>query len=111
VAADREVLFGAPDNVARGIAAGIVRYLSRHDPLDPALVAVRSYPVMRVTGEQAELTFHPEENARVAGRLEGGTLVRPVHRENGWVEVVVWGNYRRFGWMRETDLEVLGASS
>jgi hypothetical protein len=111
VAEDREVLFGAPDTVAQGIAAGIVCYLGRHDPLDPAAVAVRSYPVMRVAGEQAELTFHPEENAKVAGRLEGGTLVRPVHQENGWVEVIVWGNYRRFGWMRESDLEVLGGSS
>jgi hypothetical protein len=111
VAADREVLFGAPDTVARGIAAGIVRFLSRHDPLDPEAVAVRSYPVMRVAAEQAELTFHPEEDARVAGRLEGGTLVRPVHQEDGWVEVIVWGNYRRFGWMREADLEILGGSS
>ena len=111
VAADRELLFGAPDTVARGIAAGIVRFLSRHDPLDQEAVAVRYYPVMRVAGEQAELTFHPEKNAKVAGRLEGGTLVRPVHRENGWVEVIVWGNYRRFGWMRETDLELLSATS
>jgi N-acetylmuramoyl-L-alanine amidase len=111
VARDREVLFGAPEIAARGIAAGIVRYLSWYDPLDHTAVAVRRYPVMRVAGEQAELTFHPEENARVAGRLAGGTLVRPVHRENGWVEVIVWGNYRRFGWMRETDLEVPGGSS
>jgi N-acetylmuramoyl-L-alanine amidase len=111
VAQDREVLFGAPDSVARGIAAGVMRYLSRHDPLDPSVVVVPTYPVMRVTGKQAELTFHPEEGAKVAGRLEGGTLVRPVHRENGWVEVIVWGNYRRFGWVRETDLEVLGGSS
>jgi len=111
VAQDREVFFAAPDTVAQGIAAGIVRYLSRHDPLDQAAVAVRSYPVMRVASEQAELTFHPEENARVAGRLEGGTLVRPVYQENGWVEVIVWGNYRRFGWMREADLEIPGGSS
>jgi N-acetylmuramoyl-L-alanine amidase len=111
VARDREVLFGSPDIVAQGIAAGIIRYLSRYDPLDYSAVAVRRYPVMRVVAEEAELTFHPEENAKVAGRLDGGTLVRPVHRENGWVEVIVWGNYRRFGWMRETDLEVLGGSS
>jgi hypothetical protein len=97
--------------VARGIAAGIVRFLSVYDPLDYNAVAVRRYPVMRVAGEQAELAFHPEENAKVAGHLAGGTLVRPVHRENGWVEVIVWGNYRRFGWIRETDLEVLGGSS
>jgi hypothetical protein len=27
------------------------------------------------------------------------------------VEVIVWGNYRRFGWIRETDMEVLSGSS
>jgi hypothetical protein len=85
--------------------------LSRHDPLDYEALAVRRYPVMRVVGEQAELTYHPEENAKVAGRLDGGTLVRPVHQEDGWVEVIVWGNYRRFGWMRAADLEVPGGSS
>jgi hypothetical protein len=111
VAADREVIFGAPDTAARGIAAGIISYLSRYDRLDPEMVAVRSYPVMRVAREQAELAFHPEENAKVAGWLEGGTLVRPVYQENGWVEVIVWGNYRRFGWMREVDLEVPGGPS
>jgi hypothetical protein len=111
VAKDREILFGAPDTAAQGIAAGIVCYLSRHDPLDHEAVAVRRYPMMRVAGEKAELTFHPEEDAKVAGRLEGGTLVRPMYRENGWIEVIVWGNYRRFGWVREEDLEVLGGSS
>jgi N-acetylmuramoyl-L-alanine amidase len=108
---DRQMLFGSPDIVAKGIAAGIILYLSRYDPLDRSAVAVRRYPVMRVAAEEAELTFHPEDDAKVAGRLDGGTLVRPVHRENGWVEVIVWGNYRRFGWMRETDLEVWGGSS
>ena len=111
VAADREILFGDPDATARGIASGIVRYLSRHDPLDYEALAVRRYPAMRVASEQADLTFHPEENAKVAGRLDGGTLVRPVYQENGWVEVIVWGNYRRFGWMREADLELLDGSS
>ncbi|MBN2552460.1 MAG: hypothetical protein JXB06_06805 [Spirochaetales bacterium] len=111
VARDREVLFGSPDTAARGIAAGIVGYLSRHDPLDREALAVRSYPAMRVARELAELSFHPEEDSKVVGRLEGGTLVRPVHRRSGWVEVIVRGNYRHFGWMRESDLEILGGSS
>ena len=111
VAQDREVLFGTPDIAAQGIAAGIVRYLSLYDPLDRTAVAIRRYPVMRVVAEQADMTFHPEDEAKIAGRLDGGTLVRPVHRENGWVEVIVWGNYRRFGWIRERDLEVFGGSS
>jgi hypothetical protein len=111
VAKDREILFGAPDTAARGIAAGVISYLSRHNPYDSSEMEVRSYPVMMVSSEEAELTFHPEEDDKVAARLERGTLVRPVHRENGWVEVIVWRNYRRFGWLREADLEVLGGSS
>lgn len=104
---DREVLFGEPDRIARGISAGVVSYLSGFDPLDPQLLAVPTYPAMRVIADRADLTFRPEEEAKVAARLPAGTLVRPMHVENGWVEVVVWGNRRRFGWVRETELESL----
>jgi hypothetical protein len=108
VAEDRKILFGDPDVAARAIAAGVISFLSRHDPYDSSEMAVRRYPVMMVGKEEAELTFHPEEGDKVVARLEKGTLVRPVSRENGWVEVIVWRNYRRFGWLREADLEFPG---
>lgn len=107
VAEDRELLFGDPQAVARGIAAGIVRFLAGHDPLDRRALAVTSYPARRIAAEGAALRFHPEDG-RSAGELPAGTLVRPLHREDGWVEVVVWGDFRRFGWLPERSLEPEG---
>jgi hypothetical protein len=106
VAEDREVLFGQTESVALGISTGILRFLARRDRLDRKSLEIRTYPTARVVTPDAVLSYHPEEGEKVAGRLPAGTLVRPVHREDGWVEVVVWGNYRRFGWLRERDLEL-----
>jgi hypothetical protein len=68
-----------------------------------ALVPV-SYPPMTVATEQAALRYLPDDTERIAARLAAGTWVRPFDEENGWVELVVWGNYRVFGWMKESDL-------
>jgi len=111
VAEDREVLFGQPDSVALGISSGILRFLARRDRFDPAALQVRTYPAARVMTPNAVLSYHPREGDKVAARLAAGTLVRPVHREGEWVEVILWGNYRRFGWVRESDLELPGDSS
>jgi N-acetylmuramoyl-L-alanine amidase len=111
VAEDRAVVFGQPESVALGISTGILRFLARRDRFDLESLDIRTYPTARVVSPEAVLSYHPEEGEKVAGRLPSGTLVRPVHRENGWVEVVVWGNYRRFGWLRERDLDLSGGPS
>jgi len=104
---DREVLLGNPEATALGIAAGIMRFLSGHDPFDRVQMAVTLYPVMRVGVRGAELLSHPREDALHLAELPEGTLVRPLHRENGWFEVMAWGSYRRFGWLSEAALEPL----
>ncbi|MBN1836144.1 MAG: N-acetylmuramoyl-L-alanine amidase [Spirochaetales bacterium] len=111
VRSDRDVLFGNPESVALGISSGIMRFLARRDRFAPEVLAVRAYPAARVITPGAPLSCHPEEGERLAGRLPAGTMVRPVHRKDGWVEVIVWGNYRRFGWVRESDLEPVGGPS
>jgi hypothetical protein len=111
VAEDREVLFGQPESVAMGISSGILRYLARRDRFDRTARQVKTYPAARVMTPDAVLSYHPREGDKVAARLAAGTLVRPVHRDGKWVEVIVWGNYRRFGWVRESDLELPGGSS
>jgi len=108
---DRAVLFGEPESAALGISSGILRFLARRDRFDQAALQIRTYPALRVLTPNAPLSFHPEEGERLAGRLPVGTMVRPVHRRDGWVEVVVWGSYRSFGWIRESDLESTGGSS
>ena len=39
--------------------------------------------------------------------LPEGTLVRPLHRQDGWFEVMAWGSWRRFGWLSAAALEPL----
>jgi hypothetical protein len=107
VAEDRELLFGDPEAVARGIAAGIIRFLGAHLAFDREALAVVSYPAMRVARENVALRFHPDSAENSAAELEAGTLVRPLYAQDGWVEVVVWGDYRRFGWLPESSLEPL----
>ncbi|EFK95779.1 hypothetical protein LDC_2206, partial [sediment metagenome] len=87
-------------------AAGVIRFLGAHDPLDREALAVVSYPALRVAQAGATLRPHPEGEGRGV-RLAAGTVVRPLHSERGWVEVVVWGDYRRFGWLPESSLEAL----
>jgi hypothetical protein len=106
VAADREILFGQPERVAVGISSGILRYLARLRRFDQTAFQVRTYPPARVMTPGAVLSYRPREGEKVAARLAAGTLVRPVHVEGEWVEVIVWGNYRRFGWVRESDLDL-----
>jgi hypothetical protein len=107
---DREVLLKNTAGVARGISAGIIRFLSAYDPLDRDALAVRSYPAMQVAAESARLLFEPEPGGRAAEQLPAGTVVRPVYRTDGWMEVLVWGSYRRFGWLPATALQPLGRS-
>jgi N-acetylmuramoyl-L-alanine amidase len=108
---DREALFGDPQAAALGIAAGILRFLSGHDPYDRARTAVTLYPVMRVAASGAQLLSHPGQDALHLAELPEGTLVRPLHREDGWFEVMAWGGWRRFGWLAEAALEPLGLSA
>ncbi len=65
------------------------------------------YPVMRVAASGAQLLSHPGEDALHLAELPEGTLVRPLHRQDGWFEVMAWGSWRRFGWLSAAALEPL----
>ncbi len=103
-AADRPLIVGDPERAARGISAGIIQFFGELAKLpDQALVPI-AYPPMEVAADNAALLYFPDPAERVRTRLSAGTRVRPVHEENGWTELIVWGNYRVFGWMKDTDL-------
>ena len=104
-AADRRIIVEDPDRAARGISQGIIMFLAQREAMPPqSLVQVR-YAPMTVATEQAALRSFPVDGERVTARLPAGTWVRPMNEENGWVELVVWGNFRIFGWMRMSDLQ------
>jgi N-acetylmuramoyl-L-alanine amidase len=104
-AEDRLLLLGRPETAARGIAEGVIAYLAGHNPFDTVSLVPLSFPMRRVAGRAVDLRALPEADAPAIGLLPVGTEVQPVHREGGWVEVRVRGNYRRFGWVPETSLE------
>jgi N-acetylmuramoyl-L-alanine amidase len=107
-AADRKVIVNDPERAARGISAGIISFLALLASLPASALAPVTYPTMTVATEQAPLRYYPDESERMVTQLPAGTWVRPFDEEGGWVELVVWGNYRVFGWMKESDLRQAG---
>jgi hypothetical protein len=108
-ATDRKLIVDDPERAARGISMGILAFLGelRSMPLE-ALVPV-GYPPMEVVTENALLHYFPDDAERVRARLSPGTRVRAVDEANGWTELIIWGNYRVFGWAKSSDLRPLGA--
>ncbi len=103
-AADRRIIVDDPEAPARAITAGIIQYLARRAGMRPDALVARAYEPMIVSTDRAALRFFPEETEKVSAVLPSGTVVRPIAMENGWVELIQWGNFRVFGWMREADL-------
>jgi hypothetical protein len=103
-AADRAVIVDNPERTARGISQGVIAYLGELSRLPAEARVPTAYPPMQVASDNAPLRYYPESAERIRTRLAAGTWVRPFNEENGWTELVVWGNFRVFGWMKDTDL-------
>ena len=109
-ALDRDVMFGRPDDVARGIADGIIAYFDQRDPNDGAALLPPEFPAMRAIDEGAELRAAPRENARLIVRVTPEMRVSPFQLENGWYEVFVrYDNQRSIGFIREDQLTPINA--
>jgi len=106
--ADRAVIVDHPETAASAITAGIIAYLGQRPALRSGDLVARSYAPMVVTSEGARLRFLPGDDERVAAVLPSGTVVHPLQVENGWVELMQWGNFRVFGWMKAADLHPPG---
>ncbi len=102
---DRRVIVDDPQEAALGISMGILAYLAERPRLPPTALVPLSYTPMIVTTDQAALRWFPDDGERLAGRLPAGTVVAPVVEENGWAELMVFGDFRLSGWMRLADLE------
>jgi hypothetical protein len=104
-AADRRIIVDDPERAARGISAGVIAFLAERPSLPPSALVPVALPPTMVGTDNAPLRYFPAETERIAAVLPAGTWVRPVDEENGWVELIVWGNFREFGWMRKADLQ------
>jgi len=103
-AADRALIVTDPEKAAHGISQGIIAFLGELSKLpDSALVPI-AYPPMEVASDNVPLRWYPSDTERVKARLPSGTWVRTFDEENGWTELVIWGNFRLFGWVKDSDL-------
>ena len=105
---DRGVIVDDPEVPARAIAMGVLLYLGERQGLKATALVARAYAPLIVAADQAALRFLPGEAERIAAVLPAGTIVHPMSVHGGWVELMVWGNFRVFGWMRRSDLRPVG---
>jgi N-acetylmuramoyl-L-alanine amidase len=103
-AADRKILYDRADVVAKGITNGIVAYLNTRDPQDGAALLPPDFPVYRVIGDNTAVRSAPRDNASILLRINPTHRLFPFQRRNGWLEVVVRGDWRVVGWVREDQL-------
>lgn len=105
-AADRSVLFGQPDRVARGIADGIMAYLNTRDPNNGAALLPPEFSTLRTVPGGAALRAAPRDDARLLANLEGDASLFPYDKVEGWYQVFVRGQSRMQGWVREDQVIV-----
>jgi N-acetylmuramoyl-L-alanine amidase len=103
-ARDRVLLADHPDRAASAISMGIIMFLARRAGLSAASFAPRSFPPRCVSSLSATLRFFPGEREPAIARLPAGTRVHPLDERDGWVELIVGGNDRLFGWTRAEAL-------
>ena len=103
-ATDRALIVTDPERAAQGISRGILAYLGELSQLPDAARVPPTFAPMRVAVDSAALRWYPDAAERIKARLAAGTLVRVFNEEDGWTELVVWGNFRLFGWVRDSDL-------
>jgi N-acetylmuramoyl-L-alanine amidase len=104
-AADRRIIVDDPEASAQAISDGIIQFLGERPGLSPGSLVARAYTPMIVSADRAALRFFPDKKERISAVLPWGTVVRPICVANDWVELIVWGNFRIFGWMRRADLQ------
>jgi hypothetical protein len=105
-AADRGVLFGQPDRVARGIADGVMAYLRARDPNNGAALLPPEFSTLRIGPDGGTLRAAPREDARVLATLDAESRLFPYDKVEGWYQVFVRGESRLQGWVREDQVVV-----
>jgi hypothetical protein len=102
--ADRKIMYGRSDVVAAAIANGIMNYLTTRDPNDGAALLPPEFPMYRAATDNTPIRSAPRDSAGVLLRIKQDQRVFAFQRRNGWLEVVVRGEWRTIGWVREDQL-------
>ncbi|WP_129632324.1 N-acetylmuramoyl-L-alanine amidase [Candidatus Oscillochloris fontis] len=105
-AADRAVLFGQPERVARGIAEGILAYLAQRDPTDTDALIPPDLPNLRVGPDGAVMRAAPNDEARRITNLEPSQRIFALELRDGWYQIFARDLPSAPGWVRADQVEV-----
>lgn len=108
-AADRAMLVDHANQVAAGIANGIVRYLNQRNPADTAALVPVEYPLQwagSATG--VDIRAASSLTSRVLQHAPAGARLIPIQERDGWYQVVYSRNWSIVGWVRKSEVVPTG---
>ena len=99
---DRALLTRQPDLVAKGVANGVIRYISERDLSDPTALQPPDFKVQQpASANGVVIRSAPRDNAPVIGRAPANARLVPFQAQEGWYNVFMHGNAGRLmGWVR-----------
>jgi N-acetylmuramoyl-L-alanine amidase len=103
-AADREIMIGQPDRVARGIADGILNYLDSGVWRNAEARVSPDFKLMQPKESGIVVRTRPSDLAGAVLTIGPDARFLPFLLENGWYEGVVRGEWRAVGWIRADQL-------
>ncbi len=104
-ATDRWYLTTQQDNLAVGVANGIIRYLNERDPNDRAALIPPDFPPQRAADPAGVgIRAAPRDDARVILEVPQERLLVPLQEQGEWFQVVARGEWGKIGWVRKSDL-------
>jgi N-acetylmuramoyl-L-alanine amidase len=103
-ASDRSMMTKRQDMIALAIADGITRYLNERDPNDTAARVPPDFKTHRPVDAGVAVRAAPSEQSKVLFRAGPDNRLFPFQEKDGWMQVVVRGQYRVVGWVRRDQL-------
>jgi N-acetylmuramoyl-L-alanine amidase len=103
-AADRRILINHPDNVAVGIANGIIRYLGEHDVNDGGSLLPPEFKTQRPLEAGADVRAAPNDKAKLLKHIGADGRLFVFQERDGWYQVFVRGESRTIGWVRKDQV-------
>jgi N-acetylmuramoyl-L-alanine amidase len=104
-AADRAVLITRADDVAIGIANGVIRYLNERDPNDGAALVPPDFKTQRPLNEVgADVRAAPSDKAKIVAHVKPTSRLFVFLERDGWYQVFVRGQSRVTGWVRKDQV-------
>lgn len=95
------------DNLAIGVANGVIRYLNERDPADRAALVPPDFPPQRAANPSGvDVRSAPRDDAKVLLHVDAERLIVPLQEQGDWYQVVVRGEWAKIGWVRKSQLKI-----